>query len=59
MKIITVLKSILVFENGELIDQIRYRTKREAIGNFRIFKKFGYISPYTWEKVENATFEIL
>ena len=55
----TVLKSILVFDNGELINQIRYKTKKEAIGNFRVFKKFGYVSPDTWEKVGNATFELL
>lgn len=59
MPLNTVLKLILVIHEGEIINQIRYKSKKEAIGNYRIFKKYGYISPQTWEKVENATFELI
>lgn len=56
----TTLKTILVFDqHGNLMRGIRYRTKREAVGNFRLFKKWGMIDPNTGEKVENITFELL
>jgi len=56
----TFLKSILVFdEQGELIETLSYKTKREAIGNFRIFRKHGKLSSVTFEKIPNAKFELL
>lgn len=36
-------KMILVFKNGELVRQITYRSKTEATGNLRIFKKHGIL----------------
>jgi len=55
----THLKMILVFQNGELIKQIKYSTKKQAIGNFRIFKKFGMHDFGSGTTIPNATFELL
>jgi hypothetical protein len=55
----TVLKSILVFQDGNLIETLKYKTKKEAIGNFRLFRKYGKLSSSTFEKIENAHFELL
>ena len=55
----TVLKSILVFQDGNLIETLKYKTKKEAIGNFRLFRKYGKLSSCTFEKIENAHFELL
>ena len=55
----TILKSILVFQDGNLIETLKYKTKKEAIGNFRLFRKYGKLSSCTFEKIENAHFELL
>lgn len=55
----TQLKMILVFQNGELIKQLRYNTKALAIGNFRLFKKFGMYDFDLGSIIPNATFELL
>ena len=58
-KLQTNLKTILVFKDGELIKQLRYRTKSMAIGNYRIFKKFGIYDLDLGGIIPNATFELL
>jgi len=58
-KLKTVLKSVLVFSNGELIQQLRFKTKAEAIGNYKLWNKYGKIHPEKFELIENATFELL
>lgn len=59
MPLKTVLKSVLIFVNGELFEVHQFKTKRESIGNFRLWKKHGKFSSETFEKIENATFQIL
>ena len=58
-KLQTNLKTILVFKDGELIKQLRYRTKSMAIGNYIIFKKFGIYDLDLGGIIPNATFELL
>ena len=37
-------KCILIFDqNGELFKTIPYKTKKAALGNYRIFKKYGML----------------
>lgn len=55
----THLKTILVFQDGELIKQLRYKTKTLTIGNFRLFKKFGIYDLDLGGIIPNATFELL
>jgi len=55
----TNLKLILVFQDGELKKQLRYSTKKQAIGNFRIFKKHGMFDIDSGTTIQNATFELL
>lgn len=40
------MKLILIFHNGELIRQILYKTKREALGNYKLLKKHGVVLDY-------------
>ena len=55
----TAMNTILIFKDGELFKQIRYKTKAEAIGNYKIFNKMGYIDFMTGEPIEGLTFELL
>lgn len=55
----TALKSILVFQNGEFLKQINYKTKAQAIGNYKLFRRFGILDPETLKLILNATFELL
>lgn len=55
----TALKSILVFQNGEFLKQINYKTKAQAIGNYKLFRRFGILDPETLKPILNATFELL
>jgi len=52
-------KMILVFLDGELIRQIQYKSKREAMANYRHFLKHGIVNPDTGLTMENATFEMI
>jgi hypothetical protein len=58
-KLTTTIKTILVFENGELTKQITYKTKTDAKRQYSHFLKNGIIDPSTGEKVKKATFELL
>ncbi len=54
------MKTVLVFSpQGEFFKSIQYKTKKDALGNFRIFKKFGMIDPMTGEKINGLTFELI
>jgi len=53
------MKMILVFLDGELIRQIKYKTKLAAKQNYRHFKKHGIVDPDTGLTIENATFQII
>jgi len=53
------MKTILVFKNGELIQQIPYKTKTLAKKNYFHFLKHGIIDPLTGNRIENTTFELL
>ena len=55
----TSLNIILIFQNGNLINQLRYNTKKETIGNYRIFKKYGLIDHMTGEPLLNIKIELL
>jgi hypothetical protein len=58
-KLTTTMKTILVFENGELTKQITYKTKTDAKRQYAHFFKHGIIDPSTGEKIKKATFELL
>lgn len=53
------MKTILVFKDGELFKNITYKTKKEAKGNYRIWKKHGMSDPDTGEIIKNLTFELI
>lgn len=53
------MKTILIFKDGELIQQIPYKNKNVAKKQYFHFLKNGILDPYTGEKVKNATFELL
>ncbi len=53
------MKTILIFQNGELIRQISYKTKFLAMKNYNIFLHFGYLDFRTGEKLNNLTFELI
>ncbi len=55
----TYLKTILIFKEKELLQSIRYKTKKEAIGNYRLFKKYGHCDYVTGEKIDGLTFELI
>jgi len=54
----TTMKMILIFVDGELYKELRYRTKALAIGNYRIFKKHGVLN-HNGEVIHNAIIELL
>lgn len=53
------MKTILVFQDGELIKQIPYKNKSIAKKHYSFFMKEGILDPSTGNKVKNATFELL
>jgi hypothetical protein len=53
------MRTILVFQNGELIMQIGYKTKASAKKQYSHFLKKGILDHLTGEKIENATFELV
>lgn len=53
------MKIIIVFVNKVMIKSIEYKTKREAISNYRHFKKHGMIDPNTGLIIKDAVFELL
>ena len=53
------MKTILVFEDNELIKQISFKTKNDAKRNFNNFIKNGMLDPLTGEVMKNLTFELL
>ena len=53
------LKNILVFQSGNLIKQITYKTKAEAKKQYSVFLKRGILDPNTGEIINNAAFELL
>ena len=53
------MKLLLIFKNGELIHQVLYKTKKEALGNYRLFKKHGKINPVTFEVDKTLTYELI
>ena len=56
----TAMNTIFIFnKDGEFFKQIRYKTKAEAIGNYKIFNKMGYLDYMTGEPIEGLTFELL
>jgi hypothetical protein len=55
----TYLKTILIFKEKELLQSIRYKTKKEAIGNYKLFKKYGHFDYMTGEKIHGLIFELL
>ena len=58
-KLVTIMKMVLVFVDGELYRQIPYKTKAMAKRNYSHFLKYGITDPSTGEVVKNATFELL
>ena len=50
---------ILVFVNGELISQIRYKTATMAKRQYALFLKKGIIDANTGEQITDAQFEII
>lgn len=55
----TSMKTILVFEDNELIKQIPYKSKNEAKMNYKNFIKNGMLDPLTGKIIKNLTFELL
>lgn len=53
------MKLILVFQNGELIKQLSYKSKAIAKKQYNLFMKNGIIDAETGLKIPNATFEII
>lgn len=58
-KLVTTMKTILVFQNEELINQIGYKTKKVAKKQYSHFAKNGILNPINGNKIENAKFELL
>jgi hypothetical protein len=58
-KLTTTMKTVLVFEDGDLTKQITYKTKTEAKKQYSHFLKNGILDPSTGYKVKKATFELL
>lgn len=54
------MKLILVFDNnGDLFKQISYKTKRQAIINFRGFRKHGMLDHETGLVIPGLRFELV
>lgn len=58
-KATTPQKLILVFKDGNLINQINYKTKTIAKKNYNYFIKKGMCNPLTGEVMKNLKFELL
>lgn len=58
-KLVTTLKTVLVFQSDELINQITYKTKKDAKKQYSHFVKNGILNPIDGNKIENAKFELL
>jgi len=52
-------KSILIFLHGNLVQQIKYKTKSLAKKQYSLFIKHGYLNPNTGENINGATFELI
>ena len=53
------MKTILVFKNNEFFKMIKYKTKKEALINYKGFKKKGMLNPETAEIDKSLTFELI
>lgn len=53
------MKTILVFQNGELVRQIQYKTKAIAKKQLSWFKKYGIIDVSTGEVLQDTIFELI
>lgn len=53
------MKTIIVFLNGQTINQITYKSKTEAKLNYRFFKKRGILDPESGEVLQGAYFELI
>lgn len=53
------MKTILIFQSGELLRQVTYKSKKIAQKQLNLFKKWGYICPNTGNLILNTTFELL
>lgn len=53
------MKTILVFQDGDLIKQITYKTKTETKKQYTHFLKNGILDPSTGNKIKKVTFELL
>lgn len=58
-KLETILKTILVFKDGILIRQIRYKTKKDTLLNYRGFVKHGILDYETFEPIPDAQIILL
>ena len=55
----TTMKTILVFQLGNLIKQITYRNKKEAQQQFGHFKKHGLLDYASGKVIPNCKFELI
>lgn len=53
------MRTIIVMLNGNPINWITYRSKKEAKMNFNYFKKAGIMNPETCTPLEGAYFELV